>query len=85
MATAAVDAGLRPLLDKLPRGIETMVGARGYQLSGGERQRLALARVLLADPPVPVLDEATSRLDSLTENVWCRRHCPGWAPDAPGW
>ncbi len=69
MATAAVDAGLRPRLDKLPRGIETMVGARGYQLSGGERQRLALARVLLADPPVLVLDEATSQLDSLTENV----------------
>ncbi len=69
MATAAVDAGLRPLLDKLPQGIETMVGTRGYQLSGGERQRLALARVLLADPPVLVLDEATSQLDSLTENV----------------
>ncbi|WP_322751178.1 MULTISPECIES: ABC transporter ATP-binding protein [unclassified Frankia] len=69
VATAAVDAGLRPLLDKLPRGVETMVGARGYQLSGGERQRLALARVLLADPPVLVLDEATSQLDSLTENV----------------
>jgi ATP-binding cassette subfamily B protein len=65
---AAVDAaGLGPLVETLPKGLATTVGARGYQLSGGERQRMALARVLLADPPVLVLDEATSQLDAETE------------------
>jgi ATP-binding cassette, subfamily B, bacterial len=62
-------AGLTPLVEKLPNGMATTVGARGYQLSGGERQRMALARVLLADPPVLVLDEATSQLDAETERV----------------
>jgi ABC-type multidrug transport system fused ATPase/permease subunit len=66
---AALDAGLGSLLDKLPRRLETVVGARGYQLSGGERQRVSLARVLLADPPMLVLDEATSQLDSVTEQI----------------
>ncbi|MBX6387928.1 MAG: ABC transporter ATP-binding protein [Frankia sp.] len=66
---AAIDAGLGPLLDKLPKRLETLVGARGYQLSGGERQRVALARVLIADPPMLVLDEATSQLDSVTEQI----------------
>ncbi|OHV28458.1 ABC transporter [Pseudofrankia sp. EUN1h] len=66
---AALDAGLGPLLDKLPKRLDTVVGARGYQLSGGERQRVALARVLLADPSLLVLDEATSQLDSVTEQV----------------
>ena len=66
---AALDAGLASLLDKLPKRLETVVGARGYQLSGGERQRVALARVLLGDPPMLVLDEATSQLDSVTEQI----------------
>jgi ABC-type multidrug transport system fused ATPase/permease subunit len=69
LEVAALDAGLGPLLDKLPKRLNTLVGARGYQLSGGERQRVALARVLLADPPMLVLDEATSQLDSVTEQV----------------
>jgi ATP-binding cassette subfamily B protein len=53
----------------LPEGYDTLVGARGYRLSGGERQRLALARVLLRDPPILVLDEATASLDTRTERL----------------
>jgi ATP-binding cassette subfamily B protein len=67
VSAAVRAAGLAPLVDSLPKGLATTVGARGYQLSGGERQRMALARVLLADPPVLVLDEATSQLDAETE------------------
>ncbi len=51
----------------LPLGFETVVGERGYKLSGGERQRLALARVVLRDPRLLILDEATSSLDSRSE------------------
>jgi ATP-binding cassette subfamily B protein len=53
----------------LPEGLQTTVGERGHKLSGGERQRLALARVLLKDPRVLILDEATSSLDSTSERL----------------
>jgi ATP-binding cassette subfamily B protein len=59
-------ASLTELVSRLPDGLDTPVGERGYQLSGGERQRLTLARALLSGGPVMVVDEATSALDGLT-------------------
>jgi ATP-binding cassette, subfamily B, bacterial len=55
------------LISSLPNGLNTVVGDRGYRFSGGEKQRIALARLLLKAPPVVVLDEATSHLDSESE------------------
>ena len=64
---AALDrARLGPWVDDLPRGIHTHVGAGRREVSGGERARLALARAVLADPPVLVLDEPTAHLDGAT-------------------
>jgi ABC-type multidrug transport system fused ATPase/permease subunit len=60
-------ARLGDLVHSLPDGLETTVGERGYRLSGGERQRLTIARLLLAQPKVVVLDEATAHLDSESE------------------
>ncbi|MFD8495301.1 ABC transporter ATP-binding protein [Amycolatopsis sp. NPDC059657] len=60
-------ARLADLIRSLPDGLETLVGERGYRLSGGERQRLTIARLLLAQPRVIVLDEATAHLDSESE------------------
>jgi len=59
--------GLRPLIDRLPEGIDTLCNERGYSFSAGERQLLALARVFVAEPRVLVLDEATSNLDPASE------------------
>jgi ATP-binding cassette subfamily C protein len=65
--TALRQARLDGLVASLPDGLDTVVGERGYRFSGGERQRLTIARVLLRDPAIVVLDEATSHLDSSSE------------------
>ena len=67
MIAAARAANIHDFIATLPDGYDTVVGERGYRLSGGERQRMAIARVILKDPRVLVLDEATSHLDSLSE------------------
>jgi ATP-binding cassette, subfamily B, bacterial len=67
LEAAAEAANIAELISALPAGFETVVGERGYRLSGGEKQRLAIARVILKDPRILILDEATSHLDSRSE------------------
>jgi len=67
--TAAKAANIHETIMSFPEGYDTMVGERGYRLSGGEKQRIAIARVLLKDPPVLILDEATSSMDTQSERI----------------
>jgi ATP-binding cassette subfamily B protein len=67
VVAASKAARINELIVSLPEGYDTIVGERGYRMSGGEKQRLAIARMLLKDPAIVILDEATSHLDSESE------------------
>jgi ATP-binding cassette subfamily B protein len=69
MIAAAKAAYMHDFIASLPDGYDTIVGERGHRLSGGEKQRVAIARVILKDPRILILDEATSNLDSVSEQL----------------
>ncbi len=69
LADACRAARIHDVIASLPAGYDTVVGERGYRLSGGEKQRLAIARMLLKDPAIVILDEATSHLDTENEGL----------------
>jgi len=69
LEAAARAAFIHDRIMELPKGYDTVVGERGYKLSGGEKQRLAIARVILKDPRILILDEATSSLDTTSERL----------------
>ncbi|HEV2095061.1 MAG TPA: ATP-binding cassette domain-containing protein, partial [Chthoniobacterales bacterium] len=66
---AAEAANARPFIERLPDGLGSVVGERGVKLSVGEKQRISIARALLKDPPILVLDEATASVDTATERL----------------
>jgi len=69
LVAAARAARIHEVIDRLPDGYDTIVGERGYRFSGGEKQRLSIARMLLRDPAIVVLDEATAHLDASSERL----------------
>ena len=66
---AAKSANAYEYIDKLEKGLDTQIGERGLKLSGGQKQRIAIARAILKDAPILILDEATSSLDSKAERL----------------
>ncbi len=69
LVAATKAANIYDRIIEMPEGFDTVVGERGYRLSGGEKQRLAIARIVLKNPPILILDEATSALDTVSERL----------------
>src|SRR5205823_11963437 len=69
LTAAAQAAAIHDHIASLPEGYDTVVGERGYKLSGGEKQRIAIARAILKDPRILILDEATSSMDTHSERL----------------